>query len=341
MVAAHLLKEQHPDVVGVHFVTGYEDADSDVLGQGVPRSLTRAAEELGIPVKVIGVQAEFKSLVVEPYVATYLKGQTPNPCMVCNRTIKFGALLHAAQKQAGARQIATGHYACVKKDSRGRFSLCKGVDPVKDQSYFLGFLTQEQLSRAVFPLSRFTKEQVRQKAKDLGLNIYTKPESQETCFIADDRYREFLQSQPGFQPMPGDIVDVHGTAIGRHQGVFAFTIGQRRGINIPACEAYYVKDIDPAANRIIVGFKKDLLSGSLNVYGINWITPPEQDQIRARTRIRYRHREAESTIRITGNNTATVVFDVPQSAVTPGQGAVFYHGDEVLGAGWIGKAPVD
>ncbi|MBI9077169.1 MAG: tRNA 2-thiouridine(34) synthase MnmA [Desulfatibacillum sp.] len=338
LVSAHLLLGKTHDLVGVHFLTGYEAPEQAGDDQGAPESLFQAARALGISIHVVRLQAEFQSMVVQPFVETYLKGQTPNPCMVCNQTIKFGALLDTVRRDLGVQRIATGHYARVSEDSRGRFRLFKGADPLKDQSYFLSFLNQGQLGSAIFPLGELTKDQVWEKARQLGLDIHTKPESQETCFIADDRYRNFLQSQPGFRSRPGDIVDIHGKPIGRHEGVFAFTIGQRRGINIPASQAYYVKDIDPASNSIMIGIKTDLLSGGAFVEGINWIVPPGEDRFRARTRIRYRHKEADSTITVTGENTAVAIFDEPQSAVTPGQGAVFYQGDEVLGAGWISSA---
>ncbi|SHK92497.1 tRNA-specific 2-thiouridylase [Desulfatibacillum alkenivorans DSM 16219] len=337
MISAYLLKQTCRDMVGIHFVTGFENEDAPPGLDGVPEPLARAAKELDLPIEVVNLQEEFQTRVVAPFVDTYLKGRTPNPCMVCNRTVKFGALLDAARNRFNAEKIATGHYARVRRDSAGRFRLVKGADPKKDQSYFLGLLSQAQLGAAVFPLGEFTKEQIRDKAIELGLDQYTKPESQETCFIADDRYRKFLQNQPGFQSRPGDVVNVRGEVIGRHQGVFAFTIGQRRGINIPASEAYYVQAIDPGANRITVCFKSGLLSRGVHVTGVNWIIPPRENAFKAAVRIRYRHKEAASAIEILEDESVNVWFDQPQSAVTPGQGAVFYQEDEVLGAGWIDK----
>ena len=299
MAAAHLLKQRRPDAFGVHFLTGFENDDAPLTSGGVPESLAQAAKALNLPLEAVHLEKEFQARVVAPFVETYLKGRTPNPCMTCNRAVKFGALLDAARR-LGAEKIATGHYARVRRDSSGRFRLIKGLDPKKDQSYFLGFLTQDQLGAAIFPLGEFTKDQIREKAAQLGLDEFTRPESQEICFIADDRYREFLLTQPGFQSRPGDVVNVRGEVIGRHQGVFAFTIGQRRGINIPAGEAYYVKAIDPAANRITVCFKNGLLSSGALVSEINWIVPPPSGVFQAAVRIRYRHKEADSTIQILG-----------------------------------------
>ncbi len=334
LVSAYLLSKESNPVIGIHFLTGYEDAEPNAPADK-PSALVEAALDLGIIVHVVPLQKEFQRFVVQPFMDTYLEGKTPNPCMLCNPSIKFGALLDHARKKLGADYIATGHYARASHDHPKGARLYKGTDTKKDQSYFLGFLKPHQIDSAIFPLGSMTKEEVKAVARDTGLARYTKPESQETCFITDDRYRRFLESQPGFVPRPGDIVDVAGQPIGSHQGVFAYTIGQRRGINIPAPEAYYVKKIDPITNQVMVGGKQDLLSETAEVHGINWIVEPPSSTFQAYTRIRYRHKEAPSTITLISSTKALVRFEEPQSAVTPGQGAVFYDNDLVLGAGWI------
>ena len=329
LVAAYLLKNEGHELIGLHFTTGF-GTDQTRL------NINRIAKQLDIPIKVIDCAAEFKSEVVDYFTKTYLSGKTPNPCIVCNRLIKFGLILSYARK-TGASMLATGHYARITEDLQGRLHLMKGVDKIKDQSYFLARLTQEQLSAAMFPLGKFTKSEVKNMAKKQGLKAITQNESQDICFIKEKTYGKFLTAQAGYEPMPGLIEDVSGNTIGEHNGLHLFTIGQRRGINCPAAEPYYVVGIDPGHNRLIVGFKEELLSPGLKAVKINWIIHPPDNKILVGTRIRGRHDPAPSELYPIDDETAIIRFEKPQSSVTPGQSAVFYNGSEVLGSGWIEK----
>jgi tRNA-specific 2-thiouridylase len=327
MVAAHLLRQQGRDVLGLHFLTGYE-ASSD------RRAVLDIGRQLDIPVVVVDLKAQFQSLVVDYFAAAYQAGETPNPCLVCNPAIKFGILLEAAFKR-GARCLATGHYARVVKASAGHYRLLKGVDAKKDQSYFLSRLSQNQLAHALFPLGTLTKDKVRAIAAENGLVPVTRAESQDVCFIRGSSYADFLVQNTGITDQPGDIVDSAGRRVGTHNGLHRFTVGQRRGINCPASSAYYVLRIDIRNNRLVVGFKDELGVAACQVRGVNWIDGVPDGPMNADTRIRYRHQAVASTVTPDGLDGAVVRFEQPQSAVTPGQGAVFYRGDEVVGGGWI------
>jgi tRNA-specific 2-thiouridylase len=256
--------------------------------------------------------------------------------MVCNRRIKFGLLLTAA-RALGAVCLATGHYVRTFKTADGLIHLQKGVDRRKDQAYFLARLTQDQLSGTHFPLGAMEKRDVIEQADRRGLRPLAQRESQDVCFIGDQAYGDFLADHLDFKPSGGDIEDLQGNRIGRHDGLHRFTIGQRRGINCPSSAPYYVCRLDTARNVLIVGRKSDLLSESCIVNDINWIIPPTAPRMRLQTRVRYRSPTVGATVICTENTSAKVCFDRPQSAVTPGQGAVFYRGDEVLGGGWIAR----
>ena len=280
------------------------------------------------------MRTEFREKIVGYFSRTYQDGKTPNPCMLCNPTIKFGTLLAHAQA-LGAQKLATGHYARIKKDEAGNCHLFKGVDSLKDQSYFLSRLSRGQLANARFPLGEMKKSEIKQMAAQRGLHPVTRGESQDVCFIKRDSYREFLTGQTNLKPEPGLIEDVNGAVIGEHNGLHLFTIGQRRGINCPAAEPYYVIRLDIPRNRLVVGAQKDLLSSSCRVSDINWIVEEPAAPLQVHTRVRYRSKEVASTVIPQNERTALVQFNQPQSAVTPGQGAVFYRGDEILGGGWI------
>jgi tRNA-specific 2-thiouridylase len=350
LTAAYLLKKDGHHVIGVHFLTGFEHQTPDgneyphrSNKQIPPLSAPKIRPEeiisyldykLGIEVKIIDCSSNFKTTVVDYFIQTYQTGQTPNPCMVCNPSIKFGSILTFA-RQLGATSLATGHYARIKKDEKGRFHLFKGVDPIKDQSYFLAGLNQQQLAGAIFPLGNKTKSEVKELAGEKGLAAITTEESQDVCFVKNGSYGDFIARQKGFESKPGLIEDVKGNIIGKHAGLHLFTIGQRRGINCPASEPYYVVAIDPDQNRLKVGFKKDLLSSECKVVNINWIDQKPEGPVKVLARVRYRHRETAATLFPTSEKTAIVRFEKPEAAVTPGQSAVFYRGDEVLGGGRI------
>lgn len=350
LVAAYLLKEQGHHIMGIHFTTGYEtqainnkknihfsntdDTIPHTTSIHVLNTISHISDQLDIDVKQLDCTNEFKRQVIDYFIHTYQNGQTPNPCMVCNPLIKFGTVFDFARK-LGASTMATGHYARIRVGEKGRYRLLKGVDSKKDQSYFLALMSQKHLARTCFPLGEMTKSQVLQLAKQKGLEPAIKRESQDVCFIKGRTYGEFLATQPGFEKNPGLIEDVDGKILGQHKGLHLFTIGQRRGINCPAAEPYYVVAMDPKQNRLIVGFKKDLITWECKIKDINWITRKPNAAINVFTRVRYRHKAAPSKLIPIDKNTAIIRFEKPQSAIAPGQCAVFYEGNEVLGGGWI------
>lgn len=333
LVSAFLLKAQGREVFGVHFVTGYEtrpdDAPCPDPVEAAADRMNPLADRLGIRLSVIDIRTEFRQQVVQYFTRTYRAGKTPNPCLVCNPVVKFGTVFSKA-RELGAERFATGHYARI--DEQGR--LLRGMDRTKDQSYFLAFLSPDQLAGAVFPLGTRRKKDVIALAEAEGLRP-SAAESQDACFIKDGDYKQFLARQPGFDPKPGPVVDLSGNEIGTHRGLFGFTVGQRRGINIPAAEPYYVIRLEPDRNRLVVGQKEDLMTDRCRVEAVRWPRSAPVEPFRAETRVRYRHRAAASTVTPVGNDRAEVRFDRPQSAVTPGQGAVFYQGEEVAGGGFI------
>jgi tRNA-uridine 2-sulfurtransferase len=334
LVAAKLLIQQGHPVVGIHFATGYESPNNPS-----PQQLAELlSSRLGIDVYLMDAVQSFRETVVDYFVRTYLSGLTPNPCMVCNPLIKFGTVLDYA-RSLGASLLATGHYARISSDSDGTMHLLKGIDPMKDQSYFLSRMTQTQLARACFPLGGMAKSRVIQLAQELKLEPVHHGESQDICFIRGRTYGEFLMSQEGFVSSSGPIETVAGKIIGGHPGLHLFTIGQRRGINCPAAQPYYVVRLNRKTNTLVVGFKSDLLASSCRVRDINWIAGPPEFPARVYTRVRYRSQAVESTLYpLYPDGGVAVVFDAPQPSVTPGQGAVFYRkDDEVIGGGWISQ----
>ena len=340
LAAAALLKDQGHRIIALHFLTGFEkSAVNEPGGQEGPeermrRKLAPLTDSLDIPLYIIDLRREFKSLVVDYFVSTYAIGRTPNPCLICNPMIKFDILLSRAAEW-GADRIATGHYARIADAGRGDKRLLRGIDPVKDQSYFLARLRREQMEKAVLPLGGMTKRQTRGIARDKGLHPAVAEESQDVCFIRDSSYAEFLSNQSGFHFRPGPIEDVSGRIIGRHQGLHRYTVGQRRGINCPAARPFYVVRLEPDRNCLVVGGKEDLLASECRVTQVNWITALPREPFKAQVQVRYRHQAVPATIIPRPEACAKVVFDAPEEAITPGQGAVFYNGDEVLGSGWI------
>ncbi len=334
LVTARLLKDQGHTIFGIHFFTGYEPQLGIESREAAADTASRLRDQLDIPIVIFDARKAFQTLVIDYFVRTYQEGHTPNPCMVCNPLIKFNVCLSLAAKQ-GATHLATGHYARVTKDSNGTFHLLRGNDHKKDQSYFLARLNQQILSKAVFPLGGFTKAETIGLSRKLGLTPVIPKESQDICFINGCTYGEFLEQQPGFDSQEGLVEDIGGNIIGEHQGLHHYTIGQRRGINIPASDPYYVIRIDADQNRLVVGFKQDVFSDTSHVEDIQWIHEPPPQAIRVMTRIRYRHKAAPSQLTPLDEHTAHVRFETPQAAITPGQAAVFYDGNEVLGGGWI------
>lgn len=330
LVSGYLLKQQFRQVFGIHFKTGYESGAPDVENLGA---------QLDMPVHTVDLSGVFETEVVSYLIDTYLGGRTPNPCFMCNPKIKFGALLDAA-KGLGAQFLATGHYAgvvnAVSFPDRQipRPWLEKGEDPRKDQSYFLARLTPDQLDRVIFPLAGYTKDRVKALAARENLVPLSKGESQDICFIRDGDLSQFIIQKKGIDPQKGPIRDMAGEQVGTHNGLHTFTVGQRRGINCPASEPYYVKRIDPGTNTLHVCFKKDLAQKEMWVSQLIWNETGTDRIIDVTTKIRYSHRAAASRLEIEGSQ-GRVIFEDPQNAVTPGQGAVFYIDNRVAGSGII------
>jgi tRNA-uridine 2-sulfurtransferase len=329
-VAAALLKEAGHEVTGVTMrITDDSRAGTDAAD---------IAGRLGIPHRVIDLRDIFAEKIIDYFCGEYGMGRTPNPCILCNRYIKFGALWEEAEK-LGAELLATGHYARTEKDDSGRYHLLKkGRDANKDQSYFLCQLTQEQLGRTMFPVGNLTKGEVRKIAAELGLPANSRPESQEICFIPDNDQAGFLESHVPKHARSGPILDEAGRTLGRHRGIASYTIGQRRGLGIAAAAPLYVTAIEADRNAIIVGTKEQTYGSELIAGGLNWIAinAPEHP-IQVKAKIRYRHAEAEATVMPQDDDTVSVKFVEPQAAITPGQAVVFYDGDKVAGGGTIIK----
>jgi tRNA-specific 2-thiouridylase len=306
----------------------------------------RVAEHLKIPYYVVNQQERFENDVVRPFVAEYLAGRTPIPCSLCNNHLKFDQLLQTA-RSIGADRIATGHYAVNEFDpKRGRWILKRAADPAKDQTYFLFGLTQEQLAHTLFPLGKITKPEVREVAREHGLALAEKPDSQEICFIPGGDYKQFLTAylEEQGERLPetaGDLVASSGEVLGRHEGIFNFTVGQRKGLGVSSPSPLYVLQIDPASHRVTVGADEELATCTLRACGLNWISIPTLiGPMRVKIKIRHRHEPAWATLEPAntgagGTDEVVAAFDEPQRAVTPGQSAVFYDGDEVVGGGWI------
>jgi tRNA-specific 2-thiouridylase len=305
----------------------------------------RVAEHLGIAYYVVNQQARFEHDVVRPFVSEYLAGRTPIPCSLCNNHLKFDQLLQTA-RSIGASRIATGHYAVNEYDpardsGRGRWILKRPKDLAKDQTYFLFGLTQAQLARTLFPLGRLTKPEVREIARRYGLALAEKPDSQEICFIPGGDYKQFLSAylEEQGERVPetaGELVASNGEVLGRHEGISNFTVGQRKGLGVSSSTPLYVLQIDPASHRVTVGADVELATRSLRASRLNWIAIPALTApMRVQAKIRHRHEPAWATLEPAGADKVIATFDEPQRAVTPGQSAVFYDGDEVVGGGWI------
>jgi tRNA-specific 2-thiouridylase len=301
----------------------------------------RVAEHLGIPYYVVSQQARFERDVVRPFVDEYLAGRTPIPCSLCNNHLKFDQLLQTA-RSIGASRIATGHYAVNEFDAeRGRWILKRPADLAKDQTYFLFGLTQEQLAHTLFPLGHLTKPEVREIARKNGLALAEKPDSQEICFIPGGDYKQFLTAylEEQGQQVPetaGELVASDGHVLGHHDGIFNFTVGQRKGLGVSSPTPLYVLNIDPASHRVTVGADEELATRTLRARRLNWISIPALNgSMRVQIKIRHRHEPAWATLEPSGPEEAVATFDEPQRAVTPGQSAVFYDGVEVVGGGWI------
>jgi tRNA-specific 2-thiouridylase len=294
----------------------------------------RVATHIGFPFYVLNLEHEFEQTVVEPFVRTYLAGETPSPCILCNNYVKFHHLVTRAA-WIGADRVATGHYARVRYDERReRWLLLRGRDLRKDQSYFLFGLTQDQLARTVFPLGDLSKDEVREIARDAGLPTYDKPESQEICFVQEGSYRQFVEAYSGSAGTPGNIVNVNGEVVGSHSGLHKYTIGQRKGL-VASGKPQYVVRMDTIRNEVVIGNDADTECREFPVRNANWIAiAGAREPVRCQIQIRNRFEPKTGTV-VTRDGETRVCFDEPQRAVTPGQAAVFYDDDLVLGGAWI------
>ena len=356
-VAAALLAEQGHDVIGVSMQLYPSTRDDQPHGLVIPRSgqatddepqrwgtcctmddlldARRVAATIGIPHYIVNFESQFGEHVISNFVREYVHGRTPIPCSHCNSDLKFAELLDRA-KAYDAEQLATGHYARIERDGNGRYHLHRGADNSKDQTYFLFSLTQEQLSRAAFPVGRLDKQAVRAHAERLQLHVTQKPDSQEICFVPDGDYAAFIERKAPAAARPGTVVDHGGRVLATHAGIHRFTIGQRKGLGLSRSEPLYVLEIRPDTAQVVVGSRDDLGRASLTASEVNWTSgeaPP--DWLRVFAQIRHRHAAAPAKVRRTDEGRAELEFDTPQTAITPGQAVVFYDGDEVLGGGWI------
>jgi tRNA-uridine 2-sulfurtransferase len=341
-VAAAILCERGYDVVGIAMRLAPDESPA-ARRRGTCCSYEdfedarRVAERMRFPFYVIDLRAEFRTRVIADFVDGYLDGRTPNPCVMCNREIKFSRLWTRAAA-IGAQYVATGHYARIERDSHGRFHLLRAVDHTKDQSYFLFTLSQQELARTMFPLGAMTKAEVRERARELGLANADKPDSQEICFVPDGDYAGFIERAAGPRRMrAGRVVDGQGRSLATHAGIHRFTVGQRRGLGISAPSALYVREIRAASGEVVVGPREELAADGLVARDVRLVDPEiaRDATVEIDVRIRYRHPASPAVLAMETADRARVRFAGRGPAVTPGQACVFYRDDEVIGGGFI------
>jgi tRNA-specific 2-thiouridylase len=340
-VAAYLLKEQGYDVIGVTMQI-WQDEEPDAVqenggccGLSAVDDARRVAEYLEIPYYVMNFKKEFQENVIDYFIGEYQEARTPNPCIACNRYVKWESLLQRSLS-IGADYIATGHYARIAQLENGRYTLKKSATDAKDQTYALYNLTQEQLSRTLMPVGEYTKDQIREIAEKLLLPVAHKPDSQEICFVPDHDYASFIEKETGKKSVPGNFVDPAGNILGQHKGIIHYTIGQRKGLGIALGRPAFVADIRKETNEVVIGTNEDVFAPALLADRVNFMSIEKLDEPReVIAKIRYNHKGAPCRIEMVGEDQVKVTFHEPQRAITPGQAVVFYDGDCVLGGGTI------
>lgn len=341
-VAAYLLKQQGYNVIGMTMQIWQDEEEVDKAENGGCCGLTavddarRVADAIGIPYYVVNFKSEFKEQVMDYFVEEYLCGRTPNPCIACNRYVKWEALLKRSL-EIGADYIATGHYARIEQLENGRYAIRNSVTAAKDQTYALYNLTQEQLKHTLMPIGDYPKDEIRKMAKDAGLPVAHKPDSQDICFIPDNDYATFIQEAAGERvPPQGNFVNTNGEKIGTHLGITHYTIGQRKGLNLALGHPVFVKEIRPETNEVVIGENEDVMSTELICKDVNYMSIPDLTEPReVIAKIRYSHKGSLCKIEKLDNGNVKCTFSEPVRAVTPGQAVVFYEGDHVLGGGTI------
>lgn len=341
-VAAWLLKEKGYDVIGVTMQIWQEEENivqeenGGCCGLSAVDDARQVAWKLNIPYYVMNFRNEFRANVMDYFIEEYLRGRTPNPCIACNRYVKWESLLKRSM-DIGADYIATGHYARIEQLPNGRYALRKSATAAKDQTYALYNLTQEQLSRTLMPVGEYTKDEVREIAQRLDLPVAHKRDSQEICFIPDHDYAKFIEENVSEVPPAGNFVDVDGNVIGRHKGITHYTVGQRKGLNLAMGRPVFVTAIRPETNEVVIGDSEDVFTNRLRCSNLNWMAVDgiHGGTMEVTAKIRYSHKGAKCLVRDLGDGTAECEFEEPVRAVTPGQAVVFYDGDYVAGGGTI------
>lgn len=340
-VAAYLLKEQGYEVIGVTMQI-WQDEERETLeeqggccGLSAVDDARRVAWNLDIPYYVMNFKSEFKDKVIDYFIDEYTKGRTPNPCIACNRYVKWESLLKRSM-DIGADYIATGHYAQIEQLPNGRYALKRSVTEAKDQTYALYNLTQDQLKRTLMPVGAYHKDEIRRIAEEIGLQIANKPDSQEICFIPDHDYAGFIKENSEMELEEGNFVNLKGEIIGRHKGITHYTVGQRKGLNLSMGHPVFVVEIRPETNEVVIGENEDIFTDTLRCSQLNWMAIEEPEgEISVIAKIRYSHKGAPCTIRKVGDDLVECKFREPQRAITPGQAVVFYDGEYVAGGGTI------
>lgn len=342
-VAAYLLKREGYDVVGVTMQIWQKDEDYDesleggCCGLSAVEDARRVADTIGIPYYVMNFRNDFEERVIKYFIDEYLKGRTPNPCIACNRYVKWESLLQRSI-EIGADYIATGHYARVEKLTNGRFSIKNSVTAAKDQTYALYNLTQEQLKHTIMPVGDYTKDEIRKIASEIGINVANKPDSMEICFVPDDDYVGFIKRNCGREIREGNFVDINGNIIGKHKGITSYTVGQRKGLNLSMGHPVFVTEIRPETNEVVIGENNDIMKKYVLANNVNFMA--EEEPVEGKTyiaKIRYNHKGSPCKVRMDGEN-LICEFDEPVRAATPGQALVIYSGEYVAMGGTILKA---